>query len=454
MLPQELPVVAIVGRENVGKSTLFNRLTEKQQALVSKVPGTTRDRNYGLCFWQGRCFQVADTGGFNARQLKNKISDQLESAVFEGIQKAIDESTAVIFILDGLEPLTAIDKNIVRALRDSGKPIFLTINKLDNPRRRNNFDPAFERLDWKERFLISAANGVGTGDLLDAIVKTIEPPLEQELDLKTWTRIAIMGRPNVGKSSLANAILNDERTIVSDQPHTTRAPQDIYFTYRGQHLLLIDTAGLRKQAKIIEELEKNSAELAKATLDNCDVVLYVLPANEPIGHQDKHLIGEIIAAQKSVIIIANKFDLAVAGYTVKDYEHYLRYLLPSFEYLPVLCVSAKNKTGIEKILPAAIKAAQAREIEVNQKDLDWLLANAPFTPPTKKRPGTRAASKKLLKVQGLRQWGTRPPYFVVIVNEKHLAPAALADIIKKALRRKYKFFATPINVYLKNIGDV
>ena len=449
MLPQELPIVAIIGRENVGKSTLFNRLTEKQQALISKIPGTTRDRNYGICFWQSRAFNVVDTGGFNAQQLKTKITDQLEAAVFDGIQKAIDEATAIIFVLDGQETLTEIDKNIVRILRTSGKPVFLTINKLDNPRKRRSFDSAFERLEWKEQFLISAINGVGVGDLLEAIVKKINPPLEQELNLQTWTRIAIMGRPNVGKSSLTNAILGDERAIVSDQPHTTRAPQDIYFTYKGRHLLLIDTAGLRRQAKVNEELEKNSAELSKTALDNCDVVLYVLPANEPIGHQDKHLLGEIISAQKSVIILANKFDLAIEGYTVKDYEYYLRSLLPSFDYIPALCVSAKNKTGIDKILPLAIKVAQARDIKIEQKELSWILDNAPFTPPTKKKPGI-----KLLKVQDLQQWGTRPPYFIVVVNEKHLAPPALADIIKKALRQKYKFIGTPINVYLKNGKDI
>ena len=450
MLPNELPEIAIIGRENVGKSTLFNRLTEKQQAMVSNIPGTTRDRHNSPCLWQGKVFNVVDTGGFNSAQLKKSGGNELERATAKEIHQAIANAAGIIFVVDGQEPLTEIDKAIARLLRSVTQPVFLVINKLDNNRHRSSFDAAFEHLGWPEKFLISSINGVGTGDLLDAIVAKISPPPAQNLDLKAWTRIAIIGRPNVGKSSLTNALLGSQRVIVNDQPHTTRTPQDIYFTYQNKPLLLIDTAGLRKKAKIVAKLESQSAELAIKSLDNCDVVLFVLPADEAIGHQDKYLLGKIIAAQKSVIIVVNKWDLIPKDSTTRDYIHYARQLLPSFSYLPILCVSALNKTNVSKILPLALKIARARETTIPQPDLNWILANAPFTPPTHRK----SRGQQLLKVKGLQQWGVRPPYFIVVVNEKHLAPPALADIIKKALRQKYKFIGTPINVYLKNSKEL
>lgn len=449
MFPNELPSVAIIGRENVGKSTLFNKLTEKQQALTSKIPGTTRDRHFDLCFWQGYAFNIIDTGGFNSTHFKKKTSDSLEKIVLKQIQTAISQASLILFVLDGQEKLSDLDREISKILRSSGKPVFSVINKLDNPRVRKNYDPGFKRLGWPSEFLISSLNGVGVGDLLDAVVEKIHPPKAQELDLNTWTRIAIIGRPNVGKSSLANAILGEERVIVNDQPHTTRASQDIYFTYRDHPLLLIDTAGLRKKSKIFEDLESQSAKMSLSSLDNCDLVLFLLPANEPISHQDKHLLSQIIAAQKSVILIASKWDLAEKQFSPKDYESAAKQFLPSFNFVPVLCASAKTGFNIEKILPLALKISSARNLTISQKDLDWLLANAPFTPPTRKKVG-----EKLLKVHGLQQWGIRPPYFVVIVNEKYLAPKALADIIKKSLRQKYHFLGTPINVYLKNKSDI
>ena len=356
-----MPTIAIVGRVNVGKSTLFNRLTETTNALVSPIPGTTRDRNYGACFWRGLELTIIDTGGLTEETPKQSLEAQVKKQVLIAVQ----EADLILFVVDGKEGIMKDDEMVSLLLKktkiNSKKPVLLTVNKIDKPALATENTEQWRKLGFGAPFFISAATGSGTGDLLDEIVRSlslkealINPALTK---VKPFARIAILGKPNVGKSSLLNAMLGEERMIVNEMPFTTRVPQDTLKNYQGAPLLLIDTAGIRKKAKVSFELEKIGVQKTLLTLQRTDCALLVLDAfQEGLGKQDMTL-GRLVAEnKKSAIIVVNKIDLKEKQEKEKWQKEISR-AFPHLSFAPILFVSAKQKQHINQILEQIMAVA-------------------------------------------------------------------------------------------------
>jgi len=439
MMPYKfLPTVAIVGRANVGKSTLFNCLIEKRKALVSKIPGTTRDRNYGICSWRGKIFNLIDTGGLVRIELTKKHKRNLiEEKIIEQVKIALREADLILFVVDGQTTIFPQDKEIASLLRKEKKPVILVVNKMDNPRLRKMIDPNILRLGFKSPILVSALNGSGTGDLLDNIVKLLKIPEVIIPEEEKWIKISIIGKPNVGKSSLLNSILGEEKVIVSEIPHTTREPQDTLIMFKDQPILLVDTAGIRRKAKIKNFVEKDGVRLSLNSLRESDIVLLVIEIDQPIAKQDKRLTKLAIDLQKSIIFIANKWDLIPLPRDEKKYRDYILSFFSSLEFVPIIFTSAKTGFNVEKILPLVLKIDRERKKEIAQDKLDRLLKKIEFPLPRK---------KKFAKIYSLTQTSINPPNFVLTVNKKELLPSAFVDIVKKTLRKEFIFLGTPINV--------
>ncbi len=434
------PVVAIIGRTNVGKSTLFNRLIEKKKALVSKMPGTTRDRNYGLCNWRGKYFYLVDTGGLLGFKPEKQNKTNLEEKIIEQVNFALKEADLVLFLLDSQTSVFPQDKEIASRLRRENKPTILVANKVDNPRRRKTVNPDIFRLGFSEICLVSALNGAGIGDLLDEIIKKIKFFPTDFPNEKEWIRVAILGKPNVGKSSILNSILGEEKVIVSEIPHTTRSPQDTLIIFQKKPILLIDTAGIRRKAKIDNFIEKEGVKLSLRSLKESDIVLIILEAHLPLTRQDKRLVNLALRQKKSVILIGNKWDLVADKNKEQEYRNYLLNSLPSFPFLPIIITSAKTGFNTEKILPLVIKISQERKKIIEQKELDKIIAQLSFPRPKR---------KKIAKIYSLSQKKTNFPYFVLTVNKKELLPSAIPNLIKKKIREKFNFLGTPIVLAIK-----
>jgi GTP-binding protein len=345
------PIVALVGRPNVGKSTLFNRLIGRRQAIVEDLPGTTRDRLYGDAEWTGRAFVVVDTGGIEPlRERDGKVvpagydplayaSQGFVAEIRSQAEVAMEEADVIVFMVDAKEGLTAADEEIAAMLRDAEKPVILAANKADNEERRMNA-LEFYALGLGDPHPISAYHGTGTGDLLDEIVAHLPPvPAEDEDEEDDALRIAIVGRPNVGKSSLLNALLGQERAIVSDIAGTTRDAVDTYLTWEGQDVILIDSAGIRRRGRIERGIEKYSVMRALRAIGRADVVLLVLDATEGVTAQDAHIGGYILEEGRSLIIVVNKWDaIEKDTHTMAEYNKRLRQELKFLDYVPVLYV--------------------------------------------------------------------------------------------------------------------
>lgn len=441
---QTLPTVAIIGRTNVGKSTLFNCLIEKRKALVSEIPGTTRDRNYGVCSWRGKMFNLIDTGGLVRIELSKKQNkDIIEEKIIEQVRIALREADLILFVVDGQTAIFPQDKEVASLLRKEKKPTILVVNKTDNPRLRSGIDPNILRLGFENPFLVSALNSSGVGDLLDEVVKQLKFPETIIPEEKEWIKVSIIGRPNVGKSSLLNAILGEEKVIVSETPHTTRAPQDTLIMFQNQPILLVDTAGIRRKAKIKDSVEKGGVKLSLNSLKESDIILLVIEVNQPIDKQDRRLVGLAIDSNKSVVLIANKWDLVPPPRNEKQYREYVFSFFPSLEFLPIIFTSAKIGFNVEKVLPLVLRIAQERKKEISQDALNNLIKKLDFPLPKKKR---------FAKIYSLTQSGINPPYFILTVNNKKLLPSAYPDVIRKKLRQTFGFLGTPINVGVRKRG--
>jgi len=432
------PLVALVGRPNVGKSTLFNRLVGEQRAIVEDVPGTTRDRHYADVEWSGRVFTVVDTGG-----LILSSGDALTEKVQVQAQLAIDEADVIVFLVDIMDGLTGPDAEIADLLRRTDKPIILVVNKADNLKREMAAHE-FYSLGLGEPLCISALQGLSTGDLLESILRALpNAPLEEEESAAL--RIALVGRTNVGKSSLLNRLLGQERVIVSDIPGTTRDAIDTTIRFHEQEIVLVDTAGIRRRGSVEPGIEKYSVLRALKAINRADVVLLVLDAVDGVTAQDAHVAGYILEQSKSVIVLVNKWDLIEKNnLTLPQYEAHVRNELKFMPYVPVLFLSALTGQRVSQILPTALRLRNAREQRLSTAQINDMIrqATARRSPPTK-------WGKKLRIYYG-SQVGVNPPTFVFFVNDVRLVHFGYQRFLENQIRERFKFEGSPLRLLFRD----
>jgi GTP-binding protein len=439
-----LPIIAIVGRANVGKSTLFNRLTEKQQALVSPIAGTTRDINYGLINWQGHYYQACDTGGLDIFQPQNT----LEQGILRQAKKILAQAQAILFVVDAKSGVVPTDKIIAKEILRLHKPVILVANKADN-KRLHIITKDYYSLGFGEPQFVSAANGSGTGDLLDLLQAKVPSSGEEPASSSAIT-LALLGKPNTGKSSLTNALLNEERVIVSEIPHATREAHYADFSYQGQDFTIVDTAGVRKKARITNQLEKISVKTSLQAALKAEVVLLITDVGQPLTTQDNHLTQEIADSGAGLIIIANKWDLAQRrdSEALKSLHAYYQDNFPYLAWAPILPISAKTGYNVKKILSLATTVAANRKKVLDQKELKDFLSGA-----LKKNKPLKEAKRRLqrggvrpqrLIIYSLEQIGSAPPKFLLTVNNENLIHPSLAKFLQNRLREHFDLIGTPI----------
>jgi len=389
------PIVAIVGRPNVGKSTLFNRLIGERRAVVHDIPGTTRDRNYGTAEWRGREFTVVDTGGIGLGDMSQLLADVTAQA-----EEAIREADAILFVVDAVEGVNPIELDLSQRLRRAGKPVILVANKADN-RARAIEAAEFYQLGLGEPIAISALNGLGTGDMLDQLVAHL-PLMPPEGEVTGPIGVAIVGRPNVGKSSLLNALLGRPRAIVSEIPGTTRDAIDTPIQFQGRDLVLIDTAGIRRRGRIEGGVEKYSVLRALRAIDRAEIAALLIDAAEGVTAQDSHIAGYIHEAAKGLILVLNKWDLVEKQPdTAAEYTALVRRALTFVDYAPIVFVSAKTGQRVTRVLEEAIRIADERDKRVPTSALNNLVAEVVAAHP-------HAERGKRLKIYYVTQTGVRP----------------------------------------------
>lgn len=449
------PIVALVGRPNVGKSTLFNRLIGERRAIVENEPGTTRDRIYGEAEWAGHTFIVVDTGGLDiAASDKTAGKDAQTTAL--GLSSrdyvremraqaeiAIEEADVVVFLVDARDGVTAADQDVADVLRRSGRPVLLAVNKSDNEARRQAALEFYE-LGLGEAYPISGLHGTGTGDLLDAVVAGM-PKLDESVEDQA-VHIAIVGRPNVGKSSLLNALLQQERAIVSPLPGTTRDALDTPLKWEGRDVVLIDTAGIRRRGRVEGGVEKYSVLRAFNAIERADVALLVLDATTGITAQDTHVAGFILDAYKSVAIIVNKWDAVEnkESDVIEAYTQTVRQQLRFLDYVPMLTVSALTRQRVSKILPLALMIAEQRKARIPTGELNRLMREAVQAHPAPNRRG------KQLKFFYATQAETEPPTFILFVNDRELVHFSYARYLENQIRSAFPFTGTPLRLEFRN----
>ena len=427
------PLVALVGRPNVGKSTLFNRLIEERLAIVEDVPGTTRDRIYADAQWGGTTFTVIDTGG-----LLPEPTDDLVALVRDQVQIAIAEAEVIVFLVDVKEGVIASDLEIAHLLRRSNKPIILAVNKADNESRRQAA-VEFYQLGLGEPCPISALHGTGSGDLLDALLNVL-PPRQPEAEAE-GIKIAIVGRPNVGKSSVLNTILGQERMIVNEKPGTTRDAVDSFIEWDGQPVTLIDTAGIRRRGRIARGIERYSVIRALRAIQRADVALLLVDAVEGVTAQDAHIAGYIVEELKGVVIVVNKWDLIEKDtYTMEEYTREIRRVLKFIAHAPLVFVSAITGQRVEKAIDVALRVQRARSYRVPTAQLNKLVEDAVsgHSPPSKRG--------KRLRIYYATQVGIAPPSFIFFVNDPQLVHFSYRRYLVNQLRQAYDFEGAPLRL--------
>lgn len=452
---QQPPKVAIVGRTNVGKSTLFNRLIENQAALISGQAGTTRDRRYGEVIWRGKKFTVIDTGGLEAVRnkltTKRKDNQEINQAINRQISQALKEARAIIFLVDAKDGLLPEDKIMASIIRKLNKPMLLAINKIDHQKLASKINE-FYQLGLGDPLPISAGNGSQVGDLLDKLIKLLPAlPLAEKTAAFAAEplRIALLGKPNVGKSSLINAILGEERVIVSSEPHTTREPQDTPFKYKGQSFLLVDTAGVRKKSKISHGLEYKSVGKSLDAVKQADIAVLVVEAQEPLGFQEKHLTKVIKESGCGVIIAANKWDL-IEGKDTGSEKKFLNYFynhFPFLSYAPIIFVSAKTKQRVRKILDLAILIKESLEKEIPEKALDRFIKKA-----IKQHRPSQAKGVKHPRIFDFKQIGIKPPTFMIKIDQREGVHSSYMRFLENRLRENFELQGTPVKIISKFIN--
>ncbi len=430
------PIVAIVGRPNVGKSTLFNRLVGERRAIVDDIPGTTRDRLYGTSEWNGRPFTLVDTGG-----LEFGPADEVSQGIISQAEEAIESADVILFLVDAREGPTAVDYDVADLLRRTDKPVLLVANKADNPER--TFDVVeFYQLGMGEPIPVSSIHGYGTGDLLDEVVKGF--PLGEEVEEEAGVRLAIVGRPNVGKSSLVNSLAGETRVMVSQIPGTTRDAVDTLIEYSGTQVLLVDTAGIRRRGRVEQGIEKYSVLRAIQAVERCDVAALVIDAVEGLTAQDTHVAGYILDAAKGMMVVVNKWDLLKKGpTTMVEYTRQLRQELRFLDYVPFLFTSALTGQRVTKILDTAMTIAKEREKRVPTPVLNDAMQEAfiKHSPPS--------GRGKTLKLLYVTQGGVNPPTFIFFVNDPRLVHFSYLRFLENEIRARFGFEGTPIRTIFK-----
>ena len=438
---ERAPLVALVGRPNVGKSALFNRMTRRNRALVEDIPGTTRDRNYGVVEWSGRVFRLVDTGGL----IESDI-DPFSPLVRRGVQQAIEEADAVLFVVDATTGPIAADFEIADMLRRAKRPVMLVANKTDTSAGRSGV-PEFYSLGLGEAASVSAIHGQGVGDLLDIVLDHI-PAVSPEAAEDPRIRVAIVGRPNVGKSSLTNAILGEERVLVSDVAGTTRDPIDTPFEFEGHQMLLVDTAGIRRRGRVERGVERHSVQRAEHAIDRADVVVVVLDYEEVLTAQDTHIAGYAAEAGKGMVLVVNKWDLAEDRSGRADLTKSLDYRYRFAPWAPMLFTSAATGEGVQDLLELCVHVAEVRQRRVQTSELNRVIhrAMAEHGPPTIRH--------KKLKVMYVTQAEVAPPTFVFFVNDPELVHFSYGRYLENQLREKFDFTGTAIKlVYRRRSED-
>lgn len=436
------PIVAIVGRPNVGKSMLFNKLIGRRLSIVEDTPGVTRDRIYGETDWNGRTFTLIDTGGIEPR-----TDDQILSFMREQAQIAIDNATVIVFLTDVKTGLTAADREVANLLLRSGKPIVLAVNKMDSTGLPDPDYYEFYNLGLGDPIPVSAVHGHGTGDLLDACVRYF-PPEDEKEEEDDAIKVALIGRPNVGKSSLINRILGETRVIVSNVPGTTRDAIDSAFENEQGKFVFIDTAGMRRRSKVEEDIERYSVLRATMAIDRADVCLILIDATEGVTEQDTKVAGFAHEAGKASIIVVNKWDLVEKDdKTMDQMKEKIRKDLSFMAYAPILFISALTGQRVDKLFEKIVFVSNQTSLRITTGMLNNVLEDAQtrVQPPTDK--GRR------LKIYYMTQVGIRPPHFVVFCNESRLFHFSYQRYLENCIRNTFNLEGTPIILSIRQKGD-
>ncbi|WP_288096766.1 ribosome biogenesis GTPase Der [Hydrotalea sp.] len=431
--------VAIVGRPNVGKSTLFNRLLEQRKAIVDDISGVTRDRQYGISEWAGKTFNVIDTGGFVPDS-----QDVFEKEIRKQVQIAIQEADTIVFLVDVAVGITDLDDAMAHLLRQAKKPVFLTVNKVDNGQRELEA-AEFYRLGFDTIYTISSISGTGTGELLDAIVANIPEVLdEKETTEKTIPKLAIIGQPNVGKSSLLNALLGEERTIVSDVAGTTRDTIHTHYNLFNKKCILIDTAGIRKKNSEKDDLEFYSVIRAIKAMDEADVCLIVIDAQKGITAQDVSLFSLATRKGKGVVVVVNKWDLMEKNTnTARDYEKKLKEKIAPFTDVPVLFISALEKTRLLKVLEAGMAVFESKQQKIATSKLNEVMLKAVEA---YHAPVVRGHT---VKIKYVTQLPTHVPSFAFFTNFPDDIKMPYKNYLENQLRAHFNFKGVPIRIFFR-----
>ncbi len=455
---EHLPTIALVGRVNVGKSTLFNRIVEKHQAMVADEPGTTRTSNYGLAYWRGISLRLIDTGGLMAPD-----SDPYRSDIERQVKTALNEADVILFVIDGTATLRDDDRAIASLLHKTNKRVILVANKIDNSRLARILDEqAWHSLGFKTPMQASATSGRGVGDLLDCAYELLTITQEKNYELPRDTiKVALIGRPNVGKSSLFNALVGEDLVIVSHIPHTTRETFDTLVTWKKQHILFIDTAGIRKRPRIRIGLEQKGVSQSINQIKEADIILFVLDSSEPVTHQDKHLAGLIEESKKPIIIVANKWDITHQNHTSMNFltisefssrtsdasAHYEQYITDVFRFLelaPIVHVSALTRKHVLRLLPEIIQVNHERTKIIDPVELEKAFEAIKIRHLPVKGKGVHHP-----KIYSIKQLASSPPVFELRIKRKTDLHDTYLRYLERQIRRVFGFKGIPMVFYVK-----
>lgn len=424
--------IAIVGRPNVGKSTLFNRIAGERLSIVEDIPGVTRDRIYSSADWTGNHFQIIDTGGI-------QLEDQpFQEEIRAQVQIAIEEADVILMVCSGKSGMSDDDRYIAGLLQRSKKPIVLAVNQIDDTTRMMNIYE-FYNLGIGDPIAVSGVHGIGVGDVLERCVELL--PEENKNTRKEGIHIAVIGEPNVGKSSIVNAILREDRSIVSNIQGTTRDAIDTPFRFNGKPYVIVDTAGIRKRGRVYESVEKYSVLRAMSAIEKCDVALFLIDGEKGIREQDKHVAGYAYEAGKPMIIVVNKWDAVEKDeHTMVEFEEKVRNEFAYLSYAPILFVSAKTRQRVDTIIPEVDRVFENSTRRVSTNILNEVIADSQITTPAPARNGKR------FRIYYATQVAIQPPTFVLSCNEPKLMHFTYQRFIENTLRRAFDFEGTPIHI--------
>ncbi len=455
----EIPSVVLIGRTNAGKSTLFNRLIEEEKAIVSPAENTTRDQTRGKIYWKGAMCELVDTGGLDTAEL-----DSLHQEIQRQVHMAVEKASAIIFVVDGKGELMPQDKETGRWLQQLGKPVIVCINKVDGQRQRQTGTATFASLPAQHLVMCSANNGSGTGDLLDELFECIpKVSAPEHIQRKDNVTLTIVGQPNVGKSTLFNALIGEDRVIVSDIAHTTRDINDTTLDYHGKQFTILDTAGIRRKSRVgqwhgkgvakgeLAKIERYSVHAALRSIEEADVVALVVEAQQRIQNQDKTLVSHAHRNGKGLFIVVNKWDLIPdkTTSTIHEFEKYFSQVL-NLHYIPMVFTSGLVGKRVTDILDLALQVQQERERVMPEEELDSILRSVQSQQPREKKKLIKGQPKKILELVSLKQTGINPPTFTLKAKKpKNVAPA-IVHIIERKIRERGGYKGVSININLRD----